>query len=140
MDFTGILSVFDDVAIVVVISAIAAIKILPGVVRWGFSQVITWFSVGGAVNTSVAVSVSDLAQEKQSEVKKRSGGVRFSSVHPIDPPILPVSSPVTVQSSSTILPTVESNLSPESRFKIFGAIFGFFSGFFARFFSFFKKR
>lgn len=110
MDFTGILSVFDSFIIVAAISAIAAIKILPGVACWGFSKVIAWFSVG----------ISDPVHHKSGEVKKRSTEARSSS-HPVISP-------------------VESNLEPESRFKIFGVIFGFFSGFFTKFFSFFRRK
>lgn len=43
MDFTAITSAISADAIVVAISAIAAIKILPGVAKWGFGKVIGWF-------------------------------------------------------------------------------------------------
>lgn len=43
MDFTDITSAVDATTIVAAIGAIAAIKILPGVARWGFNAVITWF-------------------------------------------------------------------------------------------------
>jgi hypothetical protein len=118
MDFTGILLVFDSVAIIGAISAIAAIKILPSVARWGFSQLINWFSVDTFFQSGV---IHPLKPER--EIKNRSA--RVSSLHPVDVPVFPA---------------VESNLSPESRFKIFGAIFGFFSGFFTRFFSFFYNK
>lgn len=43
LDFTAITSAIDASTIVAAISAIAAIKILPPVAKWGFSQVISWF-------------------------------------------------------------------------------------------------
>ncbi len=43
MDFTAVTSAVDASTIVTAIGAIAAVKILPGVARWGFSKVITWF-------------------------------------------------------------------------------------------------
>lgn len=43
MDFTAVTSAVDATTIVGAISAIAAIKILPGVARWGYGKVITWF-------------------------------------------------------------------------------------------------
>jgi hypothetical protein len=42
-DFSAITGAIDSSTIVTAIAAIAAIKILPGVARWGFNQVITWF-------------------------------------------------------------------------------------------------
>lgn len=47
MDFTGVISVIDSITIVLAIMAIAAIKILPGVARWGFEKVINWFGGSG---------------------------------------------------------------------------------------------
>lgn len=143
MDFSNILSAFNGVAIVAAISAIAAIKILPSVARWAFSQLIIWFPVGCAVdsiNASVIAPVADPVQQKQIDVKKRSGAVGSSSVHPA---FIPSASESV---SPSVVPAVSpaENLAPESRFKVFGAIYGFFSGFFGgfftRFFSFFKKR
>ena len=43
MDFTNVISAIDASTIVLAITAVAAVKILPGVARWGFNQVITWF-------------------------------------------------------------------------------------------------
>ena len=43
MDFTAVTSAVNAETIVAAIAAIAAIKILPGVARWGFGKVITWF-------------------------------------------------------------------------------------------------
>jgi hypothetical protein len=43
MDFTAITAAIDASDIVVALGAIAAIKILPGVARWGFNKVIGWF-------------------------------------------------------------------------------------------------
>jgi len=44
MDFGGLTSAVDGVAVVAAITAIAAIKMLPGVARWGYNKVIGWFS------------------------------------------------------------------------------------------------
>lgn len=43
MDFSVILGAIDATTIVAAISAIAAIKVLPGVAKWGFNKVIGWF-------------------------------------------------------------------------------------------------
>lgn len=43
MDFSSITSAIDATTIVAAITAIAAIKILPGVAKWGFGKVIGWF-------------------------------------------------------------------------------------------------
>ena len=43
MDFTNITSAVDATAIVAALTGIAAIKILPGVARWGYNKVIGWF-------------------------------------------------------------------------------------------------
>lgn len=43
LDFTAVTSAVDATTIVAAIGAVAAIKILPGVARWGFSKVIGWF-------------------------------------------------------------------------------------------------
>lgn len=43
MDFTAITSAVDASTVVAAISAIAAIKVLPGVAKWGFNKVIGWF-------------------------------------------------------------------------------------------------
>lgn len=44
MDFSGLTSAVDGGAIVGAITAIAAIKMLPGVARWGYNKVIGWFN------------------------------------------------------------------------------------------------
>lgn len=43
LDFTAITAAVDATTIVAAIAAIAAIKILPGVAKWGFGKVIGWF-------------------------------------------------------------------------------------------------
>lgn len=43
MDFGAVTSAVDATTIVAAIAAIAAIKILPGVAKWGFGKVIGWF-------------------------------------------------------------------------------------------------
>jgi len=43
LDFTGVTGAVDSTTIVAAITAIAAIKMLPGVAKWGFNKVIGWF-------------------------------------------------------------------------------------------------
>lgn len=43
MDFSAITAAIDATAIVTAIGAIAAVKILPGVAKWGYNKVISWF-------------------------------------------------------------------------------------------------
>lgn len=43
MDFTAVTGAISATAVVAAIGAIAAIKILPGVAKWGFNKVIGWF-------------------------------------------------------------------------------------------------
>lgn len=43
MDFASITSAVDGTVIVAAITAIAAIRILPGVAKWGYGKVIEWF-------------------------------------------------------------------------------------------------
>jgi hypothetical protein len=43
MDFSQITAAIDATTIVAAISAIAAVKILPGVAKWGYNKVIGWF-------------------------------------------------------------------------------------------------
>jgi hypothetical protein len=43
MDFSSVTSAVDATTIVLAITAIAAIKILPGVAKWGYGKVIGWF-------------------------------------------------------------------------------------------------
>lgn len=43
MDFTNVTAAVDATTVVAALTAIAAIKILPGVARWGYNKVIGWF-------------------------------------------------------------------------------------------------
>lgn len=43
MDFAAITSAITADTIVAALGAIAAIKILPGVAKWGYGKVIGWF-------------------------------------------------------------------------------------------------
>lgn len=43
MDFTAVTGAVTATTVVAAIGAIAAIKILPGVAKWGFNKVIGWF-------------------------------------------------------------------------------------------------
>lgn len=43
MDFTAVTGAVNATTIVTAIGALAAIKILPGVAKWGFNKVIGWF-------------------------------------------------------------------------------------------------
>jgi hypothetical protein len=43
MDFSAITAAIDATTIVAAIGAIAAVKILPGVAKWGYGKVISWF-------------------------------------------------------------------------------------------------
>ncbi|EPW2921234.1 hypothetical protein [Pseudomonas aeruginosa] len=43
MNFDAIVSAIDASTIVTAIGAIAAVKVLPGVAKWGFNKVIGWF-------------------------------------------------------------------------------------------------
>lgn len=43
MDFTAVTSAVNAATVVTAIGALAAIKILPGVAKWGFNKVIGWF-------------------------------------------------------------------------------------------------
>ena len=43
MDFTGVLAAVDATTIVAALTALAAIKMAPGVARWGYNKVIGWF-------------------------------------------------------------------------------------------------
>ncbi len=42
LDFTPITTAIDATTIVAAIGAVAAVKILPNVARWGYSKVINW--------------------------------------------------------------------------------------------------
>jgi hypothetical protein len=43
MDFTAITAAIDASTVVTALTAIAAVKILPGVAKWGYNKVIGWF-------------------------------------------------------------------------------------------------
>lgn len=43
MDFTNVTAAVDAATIVAALTAIAAIRILPGVAKWGYNKVIGWF-------------------------------------------------------------------------------------------------
>tara|TARA_Y100001936_G_C15966135_1_gene608430 strand:+ start:128 stop:310 length:183 start_codon:yes stop_codon:yes gene_type:complete len=43
MDFTAITNAIDTTTIGAAITAIAALKIAPGVAKWGYNKVIGWF-------------------------------------------------------------------------------------------------
>ncbi|WP_282435187.1 MULTISPECIES: hypothetical protein [Pseudoalteromonas] len=43
MDFSTITAAIDSTTVVAGITACAAIKLAPGVARWGYNQVIGWF-------------------------------------------------------------------------------------------------
>jgi hypothetical protein len=43
MDFTAITAAVDAATVVTALGAIAAIKILPPVAKWGYNKVIGWF-------------------------------------------------------------------------------------------------
>ncbi len=43
MDFTNVTAAVDATTIVAALTAIAAIKMLPGVAKWGYNKVIGWF-------------------------------------------------------------------------------------------------
>lgn len=45
LDFTAVTSAIDATTIVLAITAVAAIKILPGVAIWGFNKVVCWFGM-----------------------------------------------------------------------------------------------
>lgn len=43
MDFTDLVAAVSATAIVAGLTSIAAVKILPGVAKWGYNKVIGWF-------------------------------------------------------------------------------------------------
>ena len=43
MDFTNVISVVDAAIIVAAITGLAALKMAPGVAKWGYNKVIGWF-------------------------------------------------------------------------------------------------
>jgi hypothetical protein len=139
MDFSAIISAVNVFAIVAAIVAIAAIKILPAVARWAFSKVIDWFSVSASAADPVVPN------------KKRSAGARSASRSSgLGSYFLGVPVPKNYMKPGEMTDIYkqmqasqaanESNLEPESRFRVFGAIFGFFGDFFSKFFSFFYKK
>jgi hypothetical protein len=44
MDFSALTSAVDATIIVAGITALAAVKMLPGVAKWGYTKIIGWFS------------------------------------------------------------------------------------------------
>ena len=42
MDFTALTAAIDATTIVAALTAIAAVKILPNVAKWGYNKVISW--------------------------------------------------------------------------------------------------
>ncbi|ASF48333.1 hypothetical protein [Methylovulum psychrotolerans] len=43
LDFSGITGAVDATTVVAAITAVAALKVLPGVARWGYNKLISWF-------------------------------------------------------------------------------------------------
>lgn len=43
MDFTAVTSAIDTTTIMTALGAVAAVKIGPGVARWGYNKIIGWF-------------------------------------------------------------------------------------------------
>lgn len=43
MDASALIGAVDATTIVAAITAVAAVKILPGVAKWGYNKVIGWF-------------------------------------------------------------------------------------------------
>ncbi|AEF99484.1 hypothetical protein [Methylomonas methanica] len=43
MDFSGLTGAVDTTTITAAITAFAAVKIAPGMLKWGFNKVIGWF-------------------------------------------------------------------------------------------------
>ncbi|MDI1278636.1 hypothetical protein [Methylobacter sp.] len=43
MDFSGLTAVVNPTTIVAAITTIAAVKMAPGVAKWGYNKVIGWF-------------------------------------------------------------------------------------------------
>ena len=43
MDFTALIAAVDSTVIVAGITALAAVKMSPGVAKWGYNKVINWF-------------------------------------------------------------------------------------------------
>lgn len=43
MDFTALLAAVDATTIIAALTALAAIKMGPGVAKWGYNKVIGWF-------------------------------------------------------------------------------------------------
>ncbi len=43
MDFSAITTAIDVTTIMAALTAIAALKVLPGFARWGYTKVIGWF-------------------------------------------------------------------------------------------------
>lgn len=43
MDFTALTAAVDTTTLMAALTAIAAVKVLPGVAKWGYGKVIGWF-------------------------------------------------------------------------------------------------
>lgn len=43
MDFSGLTGAVDSTVIVAALTGLAAIKMAPGVAKWGYNKVIGWF-------------------------------------------------------------------------------------------------
>lgn len=71
MDFTEIITglEFAAGAVVGALMAVAAIKVLPGIARWGYSQVIVWFSPSvGSYESGVIYTAPSGTQYTRPEV------------------------------------------------------------------------
>ncbi|MBB5190719.1 hypothetical protein HNQ50_001441 [Silvimonas terrae] len=44
LDFSGVSGAIDATSVVAAITAVAAIKVLPGFARWGYNKLIGWFA------------------------------------------------------------------------------------------------
>lgn len=44
MDFSTVVAAIDATTIVAALTAVAAVKIVPGVTKWGYNKVIGWFN------------------------------------------------------------------------------------------------
>jgi hypothetical protein len=44
MDFSTLVTAVDATVIVAGVTALAAVKMLPGVAKWGYTKIISWFN------------------------------------------------------------------------------------------------
>lgn len=44
MDFTSVTAAVDSTTVVAALTAVAALKMGPGVAKWGYNKVINWFA------------------------------------------------------------------------------------------------